>query len=194
MQKLSRRELMNLEIYADQRAAFRARVMAHKKLRIVRVGPHMSLHFEDRMTVQYQVQEMLRAERIFEKAGIEEELHAYNPLIPDGANWKATMMLEYEDPGQRAAALALLKDVECNVWVRIGDGAPVFAIADEDMERENEDKTSAVHFLRFELGSADVAAAKRGLPIVIGVSHEHYRCDTGPLADAARQSLVGDLD
>lgn len=194
MQKLARRDLMNLEDYADHRAEFRAHVMAHKKLRIVPVGPHMSLHFEDRLTVHYQVQEMLRAERIFEKAGIEEELHAYNPLIPDGANWKATMMLEYEDPGQRAAALALLKDVERRVWVRVGDGAPVFAIADEDMERANEDKTSAVHFLRFELSPADVAAAKRGAAIVVGVDHEHYRCDTGPIADAVRQCLVVDLD
>ncbi|MGA7979634.1 MAG: DUF3501 family protein, partial [Chromatiaceae bacterium] len=151
MQHLTRDDLHSLEKYAELRSEFRNRVMAHKKTRQVALGPHITLYFEDRLTMQYQVQEMLRAERIFEAAGIQEELDAYNPLIPDGSNWKATFMVEYEDADERREALSRLIGIEDRVWVRVAGFDKVGAIADEDLEREDETKTSSVHFLRFEL-------------------------------------------
>jgi hypothetical protein len=186
-------DLMGLEQYAGQRPAFRAKVLAHKRDRTIQCGPNATLCFEDRLTVQYQVQEMLRIERIFEAAGIEDELSTYNPLIPDGANWKATLLIEYPDAGERRAALARLKGVEHRCWVRIAGHERVFAIADEDLERGNEEKTSAVHFLRFELAPAMVAAAKAGAALSLGIDHDAYRHAVDPLPEASRASLAADL-
>jgi hypothetical protein len=191
---LLRSDLFPLEDYAELRADFRAKVMAHKKNRIVAVGPNLTLHFEDRLTMHYQVQEMLRAERIFERAGIEEELAAYNPLIPDGSNWKATMMIEFDDPQERRDALAKLVGLERKVWVRVAGFTPVYPIADEDLERENEVKTSSVHFLRFELTPAMVTAAKSGADVAVGVDHAHYAYAVDPLPAPIRVSLAADLD
>jgi len=167
--------------------------MAHKKNRQVQIGPHATLYFEDRLTMHYQVQEMLRIERIFESAGIQDELDAYNPLIPDGGNWKATFMIEVPDPDERRVVLAKLVGIEDRVWVQVGDAERVFAIADEDMERETADKTSAVHFLRFELTPAMVAAAKQGAPINMGIDHSGYREAITPVAETVRASLITDL-
>ena len=167
MQQLTRDDLMSLEVYAEKRPEFRAEVMRHKKRRQVPLGPHATLYFEDRTTIQYQVQEMLRAERIFERAAIQDELDAYNPLIPDGSNLKATFMLEYDDPAVRKRELARLIGVEDRVWVRVGGHDAVHAIADEDLERETEEKTSSVHFLRFELTPEMVAALKDGAPLAV---------------------------
>jgi hypothetical protein len=194
MQKLTRADLMSLEQYAEQRPAFRQRVLAHKQHRRVPLGAHAMLYFEDRLTMQYQIQEMLRTERIFEVAGIEDELDAYNPLIPDGSNWKATFMMEYEDPTERAHALAMLIGVEDRVWMQVDGHAPVHAIADEDMPRENTDKTSSVHFMRFELTPEMAAAAKAGAAISAGVDHAGYRAEIAPLPEAIRAALVADLD
>ena len=162
MDKLTRRDLYSLEQYAENRADIRARVMAHKKDRKVHIGPNATLYFEDRQTIQYQIQEMLRVERIFEAGGIEEELAAYNPLIPDGSNWKATFMIEEADVDRRRALLAGLIGIEDRVWVRVDGHDPVYAIADEDLDRETADKTSSVHFLRFELTAAMVAGLRQG--------------------------------
>lgn len=192
-QKLKRDDLYSLEKYAEVRPEFRQRVMAHKKNRRVQVGPHATFYFEDRLTMHYQVQEMLRAERIYEAAGIQEELEAYNPLIPDGSNWKATFMMEYEDPEVRARELAKLIGVEDQVWMQVGNHARVYAIADEDLERENADKTSSVHFLRFELTPAMAADAKTGAAIALGIDHPNYNHATAPLPDHVRASLVADL-
>ncbi|GAB4293465.1 MAG: DUF3501 family protein [Thiohalomonadaceae bacterium] len=192
-QKLKREDLYSLEKYAEVRPEFRQRVMAHKKNRRVQVGPHATFHFEDRLTMHYQVQEMLRAERIFEAAGIQDELEAYNPLIPDGSNWKATFMMEYEDPKLRARELARLIGIEDQVWMQVGGHDKVYAIADEDLERENAEKTSSVHFLRFELTPAMVAAAKSGVGIGLGIDHPNYSHVTAPLPDNVRASLVADL-
>ena len=194
MRKLARLDLYSLEQYADARAEFRAQVIAHKKNRLVVLGPHASLQFEDRLTMQYQVQEMLRIERIFEKRGIDEELSAYNPLIPDGNNWKATFMIEYENVDERRAALAALKGIEKVVWVQVDAFERVYAIANEDLERENEEKTSAVHFLRFELSASMIAAVKAGADIGVGVDHPKYRQELAPLSLTTRDSLVNDLD
>jgi len=194
MKKLTREELLSLEDYAAQRSEFRARVMAHKKHRQVALGAHATLYFEDRLTMHYQVQEMLRAERIFEREGIDEELGAYNPLIPDGSNWKATFMVEYPDEAERREALGRLIGIEDRIWVRIGDGEPVYAIADEDLERETADKTSSVHFLRFELSPADCRAARAGAPIAMGADHPQYHAVADPVPDPVRQALVADLD
>lgn len=191
--KLTREDLYSLEKYAQVRPQFRADVMAHKQKRQVQIGDHARLYFEDRTTIQYQVQEMLRIERVFEPAGIEDELHAYNPLIPDGSNWKATFMLEYDDVEERRVALESLKGVEDRVWVQVGDQPKVWAIADEDLERENDTKTSSVHFVRFELTPEMVRAAKSGAAIVMGIDHPSYRHDTGPLPATVRDSLVTDL-
>jgi hypothetical protein len=193
MQKLTRSDLLSLEQYSQQRKEFRANIMAHKKNRVLKVGPHATLHFEDRLTMQYQVQEMLRAEKMFESAGIQEELDAYNPLIPDGSNWKATFMIEYGDVEERREALAQLIGIEQKVWVKVGGGEPVWAIADEDLERETEEKTSSVHFLRFELPPAQAAAAKAGQPISVGIEHSKYSHACDPVADAMRASLAADL-
>jgi hypothetical protein len=190
--KLAIADLFKLEEYAERRPAFRREVLARKKRRTVHLGPNMTLLFEDRMLIQYQVQEMLRIERIFEKAGIQEELDAYNPLIPDGTNWKATCLIEYEDEDERRVALARLRGIERRIWVRVGGRDTIFAIADEDMERANEDKTSAVHFLRFELSEPQVAAAKSGAALSLGVDHPAYRHEVA-LADPLRESLAGDL-
>jgi len=193
MQPLTRDDLMPLEVYAEKRPEFRARVMQHKKHRQVPLGPHATLYFEDRTTIQYQVQEMLRAERIFEREAIQDELDAYNPLIPDGSNLKATFMLEYEDPAQRRRELARLIGVEDRVWVRVGDHDRVYAIADEDLERETEDKTSSVHFLRFDLGPDMVAALGEGAPLAVGVDHENLEAAVDPLPAHTRDALVADL-
>ena len=192
MNPLSAVDLMPLEQYARERAAFRARVLQHKAERQLAVGPNATWAFEDRLTVQYQVQEMLRAERIFEPEGIAEELAAYNPLIPDGSNWKVTLLLEFE-AAERPQALAQLKGVEDRCWVQVTGHERVFAIADEDLERENAEKTSAVHFLRFELDAAMIASLRSGTAIGIGTDHEHYRHTVAPVPAAVRRSLVGDL-
>jgi len=183
---------MPLEQYARERPSFRARVLQHKAERQLAVGPNATWAFEDRLTVQYQVQEMLRAERIFEPEGIAEELAAYNPLIPDGSNWKVTLLLEF-DAAERPAALARLKGVEDRCWVQVVGHERVFAIADEDLERENEEKTSAVHFLRFELAAPMIASLHAGAAISIGTDHEHYHHAVAPIPPAVQRSLVGDL-
>ena len=193
MPKLTRADLFSLEDYAAARPEFRARVMAHKKTRRVQIGPHGALYFEDRLTMQYQVQEMLRAERIFEAAGIEEELAAYNPLVPDGRNWKATFMLEFEDVQERQQALARMLGIEKRVWVRVQGFDPVWAIADEDLERESEEKTASVHFLRFELTPEMIAALRAGSALAMGIDHDAYRHQVDQLADAVRDSLLADL-
>ena len=192
MNKLAAADLMSLEQYARERPAFRARVLQHKSERQLAVGPNATWAFEDRLTVQYQVQEMLRAERIFEPEGIAEELAAYNPLIPDGRNWKVTLLLEFE-AAARPLALAQLKGIEDRCWVQVGDHERVFAIADEDLERENEHKTSAVHFLRFELATPMIASLHGGATIGVGTDHEHYRYAVAPVPPAVQRSLVGDL-
>jgi len=194
MKKLKREELISLENYAQQRDEFRRKVMAHKKNRLIPVGPNVTLHFEDRLIIQYQIQEMLRAEKIFEVDAIQEELDAYNPLIPDGSNWKATMMIEYTDPEERAVALTQLLGIENKVWMQVNGFDKVYPITDEDLERETEDKTSAVHFMRFELSPDMVSAAINGAAIGLGVSHPAYSHSTNVLADNYRTSLVADLD
>ena len=194
MHKLGREDLFSLESYAEVRSEFRARVIAHKRHRRVALGPHIMLQFEDRLTVQYQIQEMLRVERIFARAGIEEELSAYNPLIPDGSNLKATMMIEYPDAVQRQAALTLLRGIEDRIWLEVGDRSRIFAIADEDLDRSNEIKTSAVHFLRFELTAPAAAEFKTGAAISLGTEHEAYTHGSGPLDDTIRAALVEDLN
>jgi hypothetical protein len=194
MQKLSRSDLYSLEEYSTLRPEFRQQVMAHKKNRRVPLGDIAALYFEDRLTMQYQVQEMLRIERIFESEGIQEELDAYNPLIPDGSNLKATFMIEVSDEDERRRKLAGLKGIEDEVWLRVEGFDPVFAIADEDMDRENEEKTSSVHFMRFELTPEMVAAAKRGAALGIGISHAAYTIQLEPLPENIRAALVVDLD
>lgn len=194
MQKLTRDDLYSLEKYAEVRNQFRAEVMEHKKNRQVAVGPNATLYFEDRLIMQYQVQEMLRAERIFESAGIQEELDSYNPLIPDGNNWKATFMIEYPDEGERKQALAKLLGIEDKVWVKVEGFAPVYAIADEDLERETAEKTSSVHFLRFDLAPEMIAAAKDGAAISIGIDHEHYQHQVDPVPANVRDALTADLE
>ncbi|MBI5938064.1 MAG: DUF3501 family protein [Betaproteobacteria bacterium] len=193
MPKITRDSLMTLEAYAKARPEYRARIMAHKKNRIVPLGAHITLYFEDELTMRYQVQEMLRAERIFEEEGIQEELDAYNPLVPDGSNWKATLMIEYPDVEERKVKLTQLKGVENRVWVRVAGFEPVHAIADEDLERETEEKTSSVHFMRFELTPAMAAAAKAGAAIGAGVDHPAYMEALDPLPANVRDALAGDL-
>ncbi len=193
MEKLSRQDLFSLEAYAEARPDFRAQVLRHKAARRIELGDHATLYFEDRMTMQYQIQEMLRVERIFEASGIQEELDAYNPMIPDGNNWKATFMLEYEDVAERRDALAALINVEDHTWVRVADMQPVYAIADEDLERETSDKTSSVHFMRFELTPQMVEAATAGAPISIGIDHPAYTVSLEPIPEPSRESLAADL-
>jgi len=194
MQKLSREDLMTLEQYSVERPRLRAEIIAHKQHRTVQVGPNMTWLFEDRATIRYQVLEMLRVERIFEAAGIKDELDAYNPLIPSGSNWKATLLLEFPDPEARQVALSKLIGVEDRCWIRVSEMERVFAIADEDLERENAEKTSAVHFLRFELSPSMIEAAKSGASLSIGVDHENYRHAVAPLPAAVRDALTLDLD
>jgi hypothetical protein len=193
MQVLSRENLMSLEQYAARRPAFRAEVMSHKRDRQVAIGPNATLYFEDRLTIQYQVQEMLRIERVFEAEGIEDELSAYNPLIPDGSNWKATFMIEFADVDARRAALMQMVGIEHRVWVQVAGQERVYAIADEDLERATEDKTSSVHFLRFELTPAMVAAVKQGAAITMGIEHEAYTHTVAAVPENVRRSLAADL-
>jgi len=193
MDKLGATDLMSLEQYARERPAFRARVLRHKGERQLAVGPNTTWHFEDRLTVQYQVQEMLRTERIFEPQAIAAELGAYNPLIPDGSNWKVTLLIEYAQPEERAQALARLKGIEDGCWVQVAAQARVFAIADEDLERENEEKTSAVHFLRFELTPGMIASLKAGAMLAVGVDHEQYRYVVHEVPAAIRLALLADF-
>jgi hypothetical protein len=194
MEKLRRNDLYSLETYVQIRPDFRAQVLEHKKNRHVSLGQHATLYFEDRLTIQYQVQEMLRAERIFEPEGIEDELRAYNPLIPDGKNLKATFMLEYPDPSSRRTALARLKGIEEQVWIAVDGHERVYAIADEDLERENEEKTSAVHFLRFELTEPMAEGMKHNAPLTIGIEHPGYPCQAVTVPAPIRDALARDLD
>ena len=191
---LTAKDLLSLEEYSARRSAYRAQVMEHKKNRQLHIGPNATLYFEDEMTIRYQIQEMLRAERIFEAEGIKEELDAYNPLIPDGSNWKATFMIEFEDAGERQIALSKLVNIEDRVWMQVDGYDKVWAIADEDLERETDDKTSAVHFLRFELSSAMVTGVREGATISAGIEHENYCHQVVPVADNIRASLVEDLE
>jgi len=191
--QLSRSDLMSLEDYSNKRDEYRQMVIAHKKNRQVALGDNARLYFEDRVTMQYQVQEILRIEKIFEGDAIEEELDAYNPLIPDGTNWKATFMIEYDNPDERRVALGRLIGIEQKVWVRVGEFEKIYPIANEDLVRETEDKTSAVHFLRFELSPEAIEAAKSGAPISMGVDHPEYTHDTGTIATNIAESLVSDL-
>ncbi len=192
MPRIDRASLMTLETYARERPQFRAEVIAHKKHRTVHLGEHVTLVFEDELTIRYQVQEMLRIERIFEEEGIQEELAAYNPLVPDGRNLKATMMIEYPDPDERARRLAELIGIEDRVWIQVDQHDQVWAVADEDLERENEQKTSAVHFLRFELDEAMVQALKKGAGLAIGVDHPRYAAAV-EAPPAVREALAKDL-
>ncbi|HSC47208.1 MAG TPA: DUF3501 family protein [Gammaproteobacteria bacterium] len=193
LQKLERKDLWSLEEYAQKREDFRRQVMQHKKARTLHLGPNLTLLFEDRLTMQYQVQEMLRTERIFEAAGIQEELDAYNPLIPDGANWKATLLIEFDDVEERKKALAQLIGIEVRVWLQVAGHEPVQPIADEDLERETAEKTSSVHFLRFELTPTMVESLKAGAALDAGVDHVHYRHELKPVPDALKKSLLADL-
>jgi hypothetical protein len=190
---IKKESLLSLEAYARERNAFRARVLEHKKPRSVRLGSNLTLQFEDELTIRYQVQEMLRVERIFEDEGIQGELDAYNPLVPDGANWKATMLIEYPDPSERRDMLAKLKGIERRVWVQVGDGGRIYAIADEDLERENEEKTSSVHFLRFELDAAARGRLKEGATLSIGVDHPVYTAALQPVPAEVREALARDI-
>jgi hypothetical protein len=194
MQKLTRDDLYSLEQYSTLRSEFREQVLAHKKDRRIALGTNAALYFEDRMTMQYQIQEMLRIEKIFEAEGINDELEAYNPLIPDGTNWKATFMVEFPEVEERRAMLGQLVDVENKVYVQIGEFDKVYAIADEDLERADETKTSAVHFLRFELPAEQVDALKGGAQLAAGIDHPNYQVEISPVADNIRGSLLGDLD
>lgn len=193
MLKLSKQDLMPLERYSEARSEFRSKVMAHKKKRLVAIGPHVTVHFEDRLTIQYQIQEMLRVERIFESQGIQEELDAYNPLIPEGSNWKATFMIEFDDPAERAVALRKLLGIEDKVWAQVDGHERVYAIADEDLERDNGEKTASVHFMRFELNPDMVTAAKAGANIGLGIDHGAYTHSVEALPNDVRDSLAADL-
>ena len=190
---ITRDSLMTLEAYAKARTAMRDEVMAQKKLRRIALGEHILLIFENELLIRYQIQEMLRVEKIFEEDGIQHELESYVPLVPTGSNFKVTMQIEYADEPERRRMLGLLKGVEDRVWVRVDGFDPVFAIADEDLERENEEKTSAVHFLRFELSPSMVAAAKGGAALSVSVDHPEYTANTGALPEAVRASLAADL-
>ena len=194
MATITRESLMTLEAYAKERAAFRDKVMAHKKNRSLPVGANVTLLFEDELTIRYQIQEMLRIEKTFEESGIQDELDAYNPLIPTGREFKATMMIEYPEPEERRIWLARLKGVENRVWVQVEGSDKVYAIADEDLERENDEKTSSVHFLRFPLSEDMAEALKYGVSMAIGIDHPQYQATVSPLPEAVHASLVGDLN
>jgi hypothetical protein len=194
MDKLTVEQLFSLEQYARRRNEFRTQVLEHKSHRRLGIGPNMTWCFEDRLTIQYQIQEMLRAEKVFEPAGIQEELDAYNPLIPDGGNWKVTLLLEFADAELRRDQLIKLRGVEARCWVQIAGFQKVFAVADEDLPRENDEKTSAVHFLRFELGADMLGALKDGAALGAGVDHDNYRYAVEPVAAPIRASLLGDLN
>jgi hypothetical protein len=189
---IARESLLSLEAYARERKAFRAKVMEHKKLRTLHIGAHVTLQFEDELLIRYQIQEMLRIERIFEDAGIQGELDAYNPLLPDGGNWKATMFIEYPDVEERRRMLERLKGIERRTWVQVDGAERIYAIADEDLERETEEKTAAVHFVRFEVPPAARDALRRGARLTIGVEHPEYRATLEPSAEQ-RAALLADL-
>jgi hypothetical protein len=191
---ITRDSLMTLEAYARARDEFRAKVMSHKKNRRVHLGKNVTLIFEDELTIRYQIQEMLRAEKIFDEEGIQDELKAYVPLVPDGSNWKATMMIEYPDPEERAARLGELMGIEDRVWVRVNGLEPVYAIADEDLERETEEKTSSVHFLRFELDAGMTASLRQGAALSMGVHHPGYQAVVDPVPLPVRDSLLNDIN
>jgi hypothetical protein len=191
--KITRESLMTLETYAKERAHFRAHVLAHKRARTIHLGEHLTLEFEDELTLRYQIQEMLRIEKTFEEAGIQDELDAYNPLVPDGRNFKASMLIEYEDVEERRQALARLRGIEDRVWVQVGGGDRVYAIADEDLDRETDEKTSAVHFLRFELDEPMAEALKNGAALGIGVDHPVYSAEIPAVGEATRKALTEDL-
>ena len=193
MPAITAESLLSLEQYATTRKAFRERVLAHKKDRTVQLGEHVTLVFEDELTMRYQIQEMLRVERIFEEAGIRDELDAYNPLVPDGSNWKATLLIEYPDIEERRVALAQLMGIEDRMWVQVAGQARIYAIADEDLERENENKTSAVHFLRFELSGPMKQALKDGATLSVGVDHPNYTATVGTARAGTTDSLLKDL-
>lgn len=191
--KITRDSLMTLETYAKARPEFRKRVIEHKKLRTLALGEHVTLIFEDELTIRYQIQEMLRIEKIFEEEGILHELESYTPLVPDGSNFKATMMIEYDDPVERKKALSKLIGVKDRVWVQVEGSPKVYAIADEDLERENDEKTSSVHFLRFELSKDMCEALKYGVTLSVGIDHENYRVAISPVPATSRNALVADL-
>jgi hypothetical protein len=193
MPPITRSSLMTLEDYAKSRQEFRARVMAHKRNRKVHLGTNVTLIFEDELTMRYQIQEMLRVEKIFEEAGIQDELEAYNPLVPDGTNWKATMMIEYPDPVERVARLAELIGIEDKVWVKVNGFDPVYAIADEDLDRENEKKTASVHLLRFELELEMIKALREGASLSMGIDHSAYKVPGQEVDAAVRNALMDDL-
>jgi hypothetical protein len=190
--RIARESLLTLEAYAKERPAFRARAIAHKRSRTVHVGAHVTLLFEDELTIRYQIQEMLRIEKTFDEAGIQDELDAYDPLVPDGSNLKATMLVEYEDVDERRRALERLREIEDHVWLRVGGGPLVQAIADEDLDRSNEQKTSSVHFLRFELTPDMIAGFRSGQDVTIGIDHPGYRAET-LLAQPVREALAADF-
>jgi hypothetical protein len=194
MTKLTRADLYPLETYAEMRNDFRNKVMAHKKNRRVELGKHVVLYFEDQLIMHYQIQEMLRAEKIFEAGAIQEELDTYNTLIPDGTNWKATMMIQYSDVDERKQMLTKLKSIDSSTWVRVSGHDKVYAISDEDMERESEEKTSAVHFMRFELSQEMISDLKNDANIAAGVDHESYMFDLDPIPENISASLVSDLE
>jgi hypothetical protein len=194
MRKLAREDLYSLEKYSELRDEFREQVMRHKRDRRLPLGTNATLYFEDRLTMQYQVQEMLRIEKIFEAEAIQEELDAYNPLIPDGSNWKATFMVEFPDAAERRAMLQSLVGIEDRVWVQVNDNQMIRPIADEDLERSDEGKTSAVHFLRFEITAEDIRALKAGAPLAAGIDHTAYQVEVRPVAPGIRDSLLRDLD
>lgn len=193
MAKITAESLMPLETYAKRRADFRAQILAHKQNRKVRLGDHITLLFEDELTMRYQVQEMLRAEKIFEPEGIRDELDTYNPLVPDGSNWKATMLIEYPDIAERKAMLSKLIGIEDRVWVQAEDFSRVYAIADEDLKRENDQKTASVHFLRFELNPDMIKALNSGARLKIGVDHPSYSAVNDQLSEDVRKSLITDF-
>ena len=190
---LERKDLWSLEEYSEKREAFRAEVLKHRGNRRVLLGGHVLLVFEDQITIKYQIQEMLRIEKTFEAAGIQEELDAYNPLIPDGDNWKCSMLIQYPDVEERKARLSELVDIENRVWVHIACGAKVFAIADEDLGRSNDDKTSAVHFLRFQFDAAQISALRLGGTITFGIDHDNYPTVDLVVAEPVRQALAADV-
>jgi len=193
MAHITRDSLMTLEAYAKARKAFRAQVMAHKKSRTLPLGGSVTLIFEDELTIRYQIQEMLHAERIFDEEGIKSELEAYNPLIPDGSNWKATMMIEYPDADERRRMLGRLIGIEDKVWIKVEGHPRVYALADEDLERETADKTSSVHFLCFELDRAMAQALKRGARLSAGIDHPQYTVTVEDVSEVVRDSLTTDL-
>jgi hypothetical protein len=194
MSKLTRKDLYSLEEYTEMRDEFRKKIITHKENRRLELGDNILLLFEDKLIMQYQIQEMLKAEKIFDAAGIDEELNAYNPLIPDGSNWKATMMIQYTDVDERQKMLTQLIGIENLVWMQIADHEKIYAIADEDLERDTEEKTSAVHFMRFELDSDMITALKKGATISAGVEHENYQRTISPIKNNIRDSLVDDIE